>query len=470
MITERSSSGPRKVLSVFSLVMINVIAVDSLRTLPISAQYGTALIFFYVIGALLFFIPIALIAAELATGWPQTGGVYVWVREAFGKRWGVVAIWLQWIYNVVWYPTILSFLAATIAYLINPELVNNKVYLLSVILGMFWGSTILNCLGMRVSSWVSTIGAVVGTIIPMLFIIILGVVWLGQGHASEISFHPSAFWPTSGNMANIAFFTAVLFGLIGMEMSAVHAEEVKNPQRDYPRALLYSTLIIFFTLVLSSLAIAIVVPQQQLNLVSGLIDAFGIFFTNFHMTWMIPVIAVLIIIGGLSGVSTWVIGPTKGLMIAARDSGLPAMFHAVNSRHAPVRLLMLQGLIFTLLCTVFLLMPTVNSAYWLLSALTAQLAVMVYLLMFAAGIKLRYKFPEQHRAYRIPGNNMMMWLIAGIGFLTCVATIGIGFLPPADIKIGSLASYETKLIVGIIIFSCAPLLIFVGRKLKKNKV
>jgi len=90
---------PKRVLSVFSLVMINVIAVDSLRSLPISAAYGFSIVFYYLLAAILFFVPVALIAAELATAWPETGGLYVWVREAFGRRWGffydLVAVDLQ---------------------------------------------------------------------------------------------------------------------------------------------------------------------------------------------------------------------------------------------------------------------------------------------------------------------------------------------------------------------------------------
>ena len=121
----------KKVLSLFTLVMINVIAVDSLRNLSISAEYGLSLVFFYGIALIGFFIPIISVAAELATGWPKIGGLYVWTREAFGERWGFVVIWLQWIYNVVWFPTILAFVAATLSYLINPALANHKGYVLS---------------------------------------------------------------------------------------------------------------------------------------------------------------------------------------------------------------------------------------------------------------------------------------------------------------------------------------------------
>jgi amino acid transporter len=113
----------KKTLSVISLVMINVIAIDSVRTLPMGAEYGFSLVFYYLMAAVLFFLPVSLVAAELATGWPETGGVYVWVREAFGKKTGFVAIWLQWFYNVCWYPTIMATVAATLAYCIDPNLV-----------------------------------------------------------------------------------------------------------------------------------------------------------------------------------------------------------------------------------------------------------------------------------------------------------------------------------------------------------
>src|SRR3989338_3260434 len=118
-----------KILSVFSLVMINVIAIDSIRTLPMSAEYGFSAVFYYLLAGLVFFIPTALVSAELATGWPETGGVYVWVREAFGKKYGFVTIWIQWFYNIFWYPTIMSLVAATVAYLFDPNLVNNRLYM-----------------------------------------------------------------------------------------------------------------------------------------------------------------------------------------------------------------------------------------------------------------------------------------------------------------------------------------------------
>jgi amino acid transporter len=254
-----------KTLGIFAIVMINVIAVDSLRSLPFSAVYGFSIVFYYLLASLIFFIPIALVSAELATGCSNRGGIYLWVREAFGERWGFLTIWLQWVYNVVWYPTILAFIAGALAYLVNPALANNKIYMLSAILLLFWVATFINCFGMRWSSLVSTIGALIGTLIPMLLIITLGALWFYQGKPLQIAFTARAFWPDLSNINNLSFLIAVLFGLIGVEMSAVHADEVRNPGRAYPIAIFYSCLVIIFSLVFASLAIAIVVPQKQFN-------------------------------------------------------------------------------------------------------------------------------------------------------------------------------------------------------------
>ena len=109
----------RRVISVFMLSMINVAAICNIANLSVTAQIGFSSLFYYILGALIFFIPVGLISAELATGWPERGGVYVWVREALGEKMGFVAIWMQWVENIIWYPTILAFTAATIAYVIT---------------------------------------------------------------------------------------------------------------------------------------------------------------------------------------------------------------------------------------------------------------------------------------------------------------------------------------------------------------
>ncbi len=454
----------KKLLGVFAITMINVIAVDSLRTLPFSATFGSALIFYYAFAALIFFLPVAFISAELATAWPNKGGIYVWVREAFGERWGFVVIWLQWIYNIVWYPTILAFIAGTVAYLVQPSLAENKFFMLGTILATLWAATIVNFYGIKLSSLVSTIGALLGTLIPMLIIIALGAAWIGLGRPLQIHFTSDQLIPNLTTFDNMSFLLAVLFGLVGVEVSASHADEVAQPGYVFPRAIFYSAVIILSSLVLSSLSIAIVVPQKSLNVVTGLIQAFGLFFESYGMSWMLPVTALFMVIGGIAGVATWIIGPTKGLLVAALDGSMPPVFGKVNKHGSPVVILLMQGAICTVLCSVFLFMPSVSSSYWLLTAMTAQLAMLMYVLFFIAAIYLRYSKPHVARSYRVPFGNVGIWLFGSMGIFACIGAIILGFVPPASINVGNLATYELLLAGGVIAFCLPPFLIYNYKK------
>lgn len=162
--------------------------------------------------------------------------------------------------------------------------------------------------------------------------------------------------------------------------------------------------------------------------------------------------------------SAWVIGPTKGLLAASRDGTIPPVFQMLNQQGAPVVILILQGLIFTALSTLFLYMPSVNSSYWLLSAMTAQLAMIVYILMFAAAIRLRYSQADKKRHFKVPGNNLGMWCVGSVGILACLSAIGFGFLAPPDIDVGNLKTYKMILILGMVLFCFPPFLIYKCRK------
>lgn len=443
----------KKSLGVFALTMINIIAVDSLRSLPFSAEYGLSLVFYYLLAALTFFLPIGFVSAELASAYPARGGIYVWVREAFGKEAGFIIIYLQWIYNIVWYPTILSLLASVFAYLIDPALAQHKGYMFGAVMVLFWGATLLNWFGMKTSSFFSAFGALIGTLIPILFIIVLGIIWIAQGNPVEMDLH---FFPTSLDGSHLAFLSAILFGLIGLEMSAVHADEVDTPRKTYPKAIFLSALIILTTLMGGSLAISMVIPTGKLNVITGLIEAYQFFLNQFNLGFLSPIINLLIIIGGISTVGAWIIGPSKGLMVAADEGCAPKFLGRRSKRGVPTATLLLQGLLFTLLSSLFIFLPTISSSYWLLSAMTAQLALIVYIALFLAGIKLHRHKIHLLRRYRAP----LMPLLCALGIASSLFGITVGFFPPANIPIPNLLLYESLLIGGILILSALPIAIY----------
>jgi amino acid transporter len=300
----------------------------------------------------------------------------------------------------------------------------------------------------------------------MLLITILGVIWIIRGEPLSIQFSWHTFFPNISRIDNMVLLTAVLYGLVGIEMSASHAGDVEHPQHNYPKAIFWSALLILTSLVGSSLAIALVIPQKELNIVSGLLQAFEAFFSTFHMTWVMPLLALAIVIGSMGSVGAWILGPSKGLLMACHDGCLPSKLSLKNRHGVPIAILVLQGIIFTVLCGTFIFMPTVTSSFWILSNITSILALLVYVAMFLAAIKLRYKRPEVHRAFIIPGGKIGLWSICLIGLASCLFTIGIGFLPPSQITVGNIQTYESTLILGVVISCLLPIVIHWLHQLK----
>jgi len=449
-------SNKKHALTIFSLTMITVGSVDSIRNLPATALFGSQLIFFFTMGALFFLIPTALVSAELSSGWARQGGIYIWVKEAFGKKAGFLAIWLQWIENVIWYPTILSFVAGTIGYMINPAMADNPWFLWLVILASFWGATLINLRGMSSSALFSNICAISGLLLPMALIIGLGAAWIVDGNPMQIKFDTQSIAPHLQDKSMWVSLTAIMMSFCGIEIATVHANDVEHPQRAFPRALIYSVVIILSTLILGSLAIAVVLPHHDINLVAGIMQAFDAFFARYHLTALMPLIGSMLFIGGLGGVSNWIIAPTKGLLVAAEDGNMPQQFQRSNKNGAPVVMLVSQAVIVTLLSTLFLFMPSVNGSYWLLTALAAQLYMLMYLIMFLAAIKLRISAPQQHRAFKIPGGLPGLLFVAGIGIFGTLVTLVVSFIPPEGINVGSITRYEFTLVFGLILMCLPP--------------
>ncbi len=374
----------QKKISLFSLVLLVIAAIDSIRNLPSAALFGSALIFFFIFSAVVFLIPTSLVAAELSATFPEKGGVYHWIRTAFGEKTGMLAIWLQWINTMVWYPTILSFIAGTAAYLIDPTLAQNEVYLVSVILIVFWCLTIVNLFGLHISARVNGLCVLIGTMFPMVLLVVLGAIWFFSGQPRQIVVTSETVLPSLSHSTNWISLIAIMAGFVGMELSGVHVNDIRNPQRNFPKAIFYACLFILISMLLGSLAIAYVLPAGQINLVAGVMQVFTNFFDVFNMRWCIPILTLLIVIGSIGGMTNWLISPAKGLLHAAEYKFLPAFFAKKNRYGVASRILIAQALLVSIFCSVFLLVPSINAFYWFLTALSTELYMIMYLLMFCS--------------------------------------------------------------------------------------
>lgn len=458
-----------KRMNLFVLAMLITGAIDSIRNLPATALFGTQLVFFCIFAAIVFLIPVALLSADLSSRLPDHGGVYRWTRLAFGENVGFLAVWLQWVNTMIWCPTILSFIAGTFAYLIDPALLANKAYLVSVILVVFWALTLLNLRGVHVSSRFAAFCAMVGMVIPMAVIILLGISWVISGHKLAISLNIDAALPSLLHPDSWVSLTAIMASFLGMELAAVHVKDVEKPQRTFPRALLLSVAIILITMIFGALSIAVVLPEGQMSLVGGVVQAMSEFFAAYHMKWCLPVLVILIIVGSIGSMINWVISPAKGLLQAGQHGFLPPWMTHVNRHGVASHILILQAVLVSLVCFAFMWLPSVNGSYWFLTALSTELYLLMYIIMFFAGLRLYKKFKHLPSEFVIPGGEKVMRLIVILGVFGCVLALMIGLIPPSTIDVGNKAHYDLVFVLGILAL-VSPVVFFAHyrRQHKKN--
>lgn len=449
----------KTMMTVSQLAMLTVVAVASLRSLPAMADYGLASILLYLIPAVVFLVPTALVAAELATGWK--GGVYVWVREAFGNRIGFLAIWLQWIQNVVWYPIQIAFIAVSLSYVFGMGgLGNNGVYVAAVIIVLYWASTMVALRGGNLFAKVGSISGLIGTLFPALLLIVFGIIWLAIGKPVQTSLHASALLPPWTGIASIVLIVSNVLAYAGMEVNAVHANDLEHPGRQFPRAIALATALILLVLVLPTLAIAFAVPHRELGLIDGINLAFREFFDHFGMGWGTPVISLLIALGAFASVVAWIAGPSRGLLAAARTGLMPPALQKRNAHDVQEGILIPQGIIVTVLALLFVLIPNGNTAFATLVDMATALYLVMYMLMFAAAIRLRNTHPEVRRTYRVPA----IRLVAGVGFVASAAAFVLTFVRPAGFTGLDSVSYAILVAVVVLVLGLPPLVLYGMRK------
>ncbi|MBQ8366177.1 MAG: amino acid permease [Bacteroidaceae bacterium] len=453
-----------------TLAVMNITAVVSLRGLATEAVYGPASAFYYLFAALVFLIPTAMIAAELAAMFSnKQGGVFRWVGEAFGARAGFLAIWLQWIQSTIWYPTVLTFGAVSIAFIggnptADEALASNRMFTLVVVLAIYWIATIIALKGLGWVGKISKWGGIVGTIIPAALLILLAIVYLLKGGHNNLNMHQS-FFPDLTHLDNIVLASSIFLFYAGMEMMGIHVMEVDNPKRNYPRAIIIGSLATVLIFILGTFSLGIVVPAKDISLTQTLLIGFDRYFSFLGVPWLGSVVAIALVFGVLACVLTWVSGPSKGIFAVGRAGYLPPFFQRQNKAGVQRNILLVQGVIVTLLGLLFVVMPSVQSFYQILSQLTVLLYLIMYMLMFAAAIALRYKLKDTERPFRLgKRGNGLMWLLGGVGFLGSLLAFVLSFIPPSQIAIGSTAVWFAVLIVGAIIFVGIPFIIYAMRK------
>ena len=469
MEARKGNGGNAFKLSVTTLAIMNITAVVSLRGLPSEAIYGPSSAFYYLFAAIVFLIPTAMVAAELAAMFSdKQGGVFRWVGEAFGPRTGFLAIWLQWIESTIWYPTVLTFGAVSFAYIglngaSDAALASNKIFTLVTVLAIYWIATFIAMKGIGWVGKISKWGGLIGTIIPAGLLIVLGIVYIATGGHNYMDMQQS-FIPDLTKLDNLVLASSIFLFYAGMEMMGVHVMDINNPSKNYPKAIIIGSLATVCIFVLGTFALGVIIPAKDINLTQSLLIGFDNFFRYFHIPWAGSVIAVALMLGVLASVLTWVAGPSKGIFTIGKAGYLPPFFQKSNSHGVQRNILLVQGGIVTLLSLLFVVMPSVQSFYQILSQLTILLYLIMYMLMFAAAIVLRYKMKDAERPFRLGKGNALMWILGVVGFSGSLLAFVLSFIPPGQINTGSNTVWYTVLIAGCIIMVIIPFIIYALRK------
>jgi putative glutamate/gamma-aminobutyrate antiporter len=450
--------------------------VTSLRGLPMLAKEEMTMFAYLAFTVIFYLIPASIVSAELGGAFAdKNGGIYAWVGEAFGVRWGFLAIWLQWIQNVVWYPVTLTFGAAALAYTIGvPALAKNGLYVGIFCIVVYWLASFVVLQGVEVFAKVSNWTFIAGTVLPGIILILLLGYWIATGHpiAWQHLTDPAVseagharFWPAIHGFGAIAFLAGIVLLFAGVEVQAVHVMDMKNPSREYPAAIGLGALISLLIFALGAIPVAAILPYDKISLQSGVFDTFAAVITDiWHAGWLTSVLSLLVGIGAISGVFAWLGSPCRGLLSTAHDGELPPVLHAMNSKGMPTHILLVQGGIVTVMSCLYFVIKDVSVVFFLVSAMTIALYLIAYMLMYAAAITLRYTQPDIVRPFKVPGGLGGMWLAAGVGFVGVLFSFLVAFFPPDQLPVGSPVLYVTLVVIGTVVFCGIPLILHAIRR------
>jgi amino acid transporter len=431
--------------------MLTVGSVGYLGSAPALSIFGLASVFLYVLPALVFLLPVSLVAAELASGWP--GGVYNWVEEGISAPMGLLAVWCEFAQTIFYYPALLAYVAGTLAYVIDPGLAGNGVYNAVVIIVLFWGGVLVSSRGAAFVAELSARGTLIGTLIPAGILAGLGVIYLAQGNHSAAPMTASHLLPAWTGLGSIVLIVNSFFTYAGVEVNAVHVDELRNPGRDYPKSIFLAVALVLAVFILPTLAVSWVIPAARISFTAGLMQAFTQLFTYFGAGWAVPLIAVALAVGALAGMLAWLDGPSEGLLRIGRERGfLPPYFQRVNGRGIEVRILTAQGAVITLIALLYAFIPSVSHAYWIFAAMATQVYLIMYVLMFIAALRLRRTQPGHPRGYTAPA----LGLLCLTGGLSSVAALVIGFIPPSQFGHSNPLGYAVLILAGILAIGVLP--------------
>ncbi|GAB3312750.1 APC family permease [Haliea atlantica] len=435
-----------KTLRQRDLVLFTVSAILLLDTLTAAASVGTPALFWWLFLGLVFFLPFAFISAEMGCSYPEQGGIYAWIRDAFGGRWASRATWCYWVNTAVWLPAIFILFAGIFAQLFAPGLALHWQILIG--LGLTWLAVAVNIVTLEVGKWIPNLGAILKVLIFLTIIIGALVHVRAHGMANPLTLASiTPDWSSS-----LQYIPAIIYGMLGFELVSAGSAEMRNPARDVPRAILISGSLILLLYTGGTLAVLAAIPTADINLVEGLVDTLRLFFAGSPAgSLLVTVLGVCALYTFFSNGVTWALGCNRAAAEAALEGELPRVFAVEHpTLGTPVGAAVLMGAVSSTVLILYGWLSVSNEdLFWALFAFSAVIFLLPYLGMLLAFLRLRETDPGHARPWRVPGGAAGAAICTWLCLLVLVLAIALFlYTPEVGVEWAVLAGVVVTLLLG----------------------
>ncbi len=462
----------RKVLGLWDVVAMNVVAVVGLRWIARSARVGAPSVTLWILAWGAFFLPMAASVIELSSRYPEQGGLYSWTRRAFGPLHGFICGWCLWVNNLFYFPSLLLFVAANALLMFGPDagsIADSRLYSAVFVLAALWFCVGLNLLGLGAGRWLQSLGSF-SIWLPALLLIVSGVA-AALTVGSATSFRPSELVPQEDFWSTVSLWSAMCFAFAGFEIGAFVGEEIKDARRTLPLGIAIAGLIATVIYVAGSASVLVALPAGALHERSGIADAVALSSRHLGLAGLGAITGGLLALGNLAGTNIWFGGAARVPFAAGVDRALPAWFARLSPRRgAPVNAILVQGVASTLvfMASLFLSVSggqtSIQEAYDIMVNLTILVYFVPYLYLFLTLVRLRGRGEQQDPSVRlVPGGRAGLWLAASLGFAATAISVVLVFIPPTGTE--RVLNYEANLIgQAVLVLGAGALIYWIGTR------
>lgn len=421
----------RRELGLRDLVLFNISAILGIRWIASAAHAGPESIFVWIVANFCYFIPSALVVAELSRRFPKQGGLYVWTRAAFGDWHGFLCAWCYWFGVLIFFPGLLVFFTGMASWALDAPgraAATNREATLAASVAVLWLVTLLNIRGLRLGKWLSNSGALAISAAGSLLIVLGAFHWISNGSATQLSLTPGF------DVEKLNFWPQMAFAFVGLELVAIMADEIRDPDRNIPRAAFLSGAAVTFFYVAGTLAILVTVPPGQVNVMTGIAQAASISGAGFSFAGAGTLTAVLVAVGAAGQVGTFMAGASRLPYVLGVERFLPASFARLHPAWGTPWCSLAWQAAF---CTLFLVLmqagETLSGAYQILVDMAVVTTLLPLLYLYASAWRLAPR----------------LRMAAASGFLVTLVGIALSFVPPGGIA--SVWLFELKLLGGTVV-------------------